>query len=134
MLTQPDVLQATIRILSAYLSKNMVATDRLGIVIQDIHAVLQERGNGKPVTTPPAVSIEQSLKDDTVTCLECGKPMRMLRRHLRTRHGLTVSEYKTKWHLPSTYPMSAPQFRQERSKLAKALKLGRKPAKMSGGE
>lgn len=131
MTTQSDLLQATVRISSAYLSRNAVAADQLGSVIRDVHGSLQTMGSEKPEQAPaaPAVSIRRSVKNDAVTCLECGKPLKMLKRHIRVDHDLAVPEYKAKWGLPADYPMVAPDYAQQRSEFAKQIGLGRKPAK-----
>ncbi len=76
----------------------------------------------------PAVSVRKSLSDDALTCLECGKSFKSLKRHIRTYHELTPDEYRARWKLPSDYPMVAPNYSETRAKMAKRIGLGRKPA------
>ncbi|MDR3440561.1 MucR family transcriptional regulator, partial [Telmatospirillum sp.] len=75
----------------------------------------------------PAVSIRKSVRPDAITCLECGKELSMLKRHIATDHGLSPAEYRAKWSLPSDYPMTAPDYAARRSELALKIGLGRKP-------
>lgn len=77
----------------------------------------------------PAVSVRASVKPDAVTCLECGEKMKMLKRHLGTEHGLTPTEYRSRWSLPADYPMVAPDYAAKRKELAVRIGLGRKPDK-----
>ena len=82
-----------------------------------------------PVCDPnqrPAVAVKKSVTPDHLVCLECGKKMKVLKRHLTTAHGLTVDEYRSKWSLPADYPVVAPNYAKARSKLAINLGLGRK--------
>jgi predicted transcriptional regulator len=123
-----DLLSATARIAAAYLSKNAIAPDQLAPVLRDIHSGLVGLGQPKVEEAPatPAVPVRRSVKDDVVICLECGKPMRMLKRHLSAEHGLSVHEYKAKWSLGPDYPVVAPAYAKARSETAKRLGLGRK--------
>jgi predicted transcriptional regulator len=75
----------------------------------------------------PAVAIEKSVFPDYIICLEDGKKMKMLKRHLRTSYDMTPDEYRARWNLPDTYPMTAPNYVERRSELALAIGLGRKP-------
>jgi predicted transcriptional regulator len=75
------------------------------------------------------VAIKRSVKKDAITCLECGLPKKMLKRHLTSAHGLSVQEYRDKWKLPGDYTMTAPSYAAQRSKLAKKIGLGTKPRK-----
>ncbi|MGZ3270704.1 MAG: MucR family transcriptional regulator, partial [Croceibacterium sp.] len=86
-----------------------------------------------PAARPdPAVSIRSSVKRDHVVCLEDGKKMKMLKRHLMTDHGLTPDEYRARWGLASDYPMVAPDYADKRRDLAKKIGLGRKPGQRRG--
>lgn len=125
-----DLLRATIRIAAAYLSRSAVSTDQLASVIRDIHDSLRTMGTAvpEPSAPTPAVPIRRSIKADAVICLECGKPMKMLKRHLGVEHSLSVPEYKARWRLPADYPVVAPAYAQRRSEFAKQIGLGRKPA------
>jgi len=122
------VLKETAEIVSAYLQNNQIPTDQIPDLIKSTYAAL---GNaGEPVAEPaatPAVSIRKSVKPDAITCLECGKSFAMLKRHLRTDHGLTSDEYRAKWSLPAGYPLVAPEYAARRSELALKIGLGRKP-------
>ena len=82
----------------------------------------------EPVALAPAVPIKRSLTDDHIVCLEDGKRLKMLKRHLMTAHGMTPEQYRAKWGLPYDYPMVAPSYARKRQELAKAIGLGRKPA------
>jgi predicted transcriptional regulator len=79
------------------------------------------------VNLTPAVSIRTSVKADLLACLDCGKKMKMLKRHLNTDHQMTVDQYRAKWGLPKTYPMVAPDYAEKRRALAVKIGLGRKP-------
>lgn len=74
----------------------------------------------------PAVPIEESVTDEAITCLECGKPFKSIKRHLSTHHSLTPEQYRAKWGLPGDYPVTAPVYSATRSELAKSSGLGRK--------
>ena len=84
------------------------------------------------VKPEPAVSIRSSVKKDKIICLECGKDMKMLKRHLMTDHGLTPDEYRARFGLNSDYPMVAPDYAETRRELAKKIGLGRKPGQKRG--
>jgi predicted transcriptional regulator len=116
------------RIVGGYLRRNQVAPDQLTSLIATVYDVLGRLG--KPATEPvaervPAVSIRRSVQQDRVTCIECGWAGSMLRRHLRTAHGLTPDEYRARWKLPADHAMTAPAYSERRSTMAKELGLGR---------
>jgi predicted transcriptional regulator len=98
-------------------------------VISSVHAALREtvmpaaKSESPPV---PRVSVKRSVTPDYLVCLEDGMRVRMLKRHLRTRHGLTPEEYRTKWGLPGSYPLVAPKYAEARSALARSSGLGRR--------
>jgi hypothetical protein len=88
----------------------------------------QHRGGGQPepaIGPEPAVPIRRSIQPDAITCLDCGRPQKMLKRHLTTAHQLTPDEYRKRWGLKSDYPMSAPNYTARRSELAKSYGLGK---------
>jgi predicted transcriptional regulator len=121
-----DLLRATVRIVAAYVSKNTLSVDQVAPVIRDIHSSLHGMGASAPEPSPtPAVPIRRSVKNDVVVCLECGKAMKMLKRHLNVEHGLSIPEYKAKWGLSPDHPVVAPAYAQERSDTAKRNGLGR---------
>lgn len=122
-----STLGLTAKIVSAYLARNQAAPDAVPGLIQDVHSALA--GAGTPSETParePAVPIRRSVFPDHIVCLEEGKHLVMLKRHLRTDHGMTPNQYRAKWELPASYPMTAPNYASHRSKLAKEFGLGQK--------
>jgi predicted transcriptional regulator len=133
------LLAATIRIVTAWLAANSITSGALPGLIRDIHRTLtslepdrvreepKEFRSAKAPSGPrTAVSIRKSIFADHLVCLEDGKHVLMLKRHLRTEHGLTPEQYRAKWSLPSNYPMVAPDYAKVRSGLAKAAGLGRR--------
>ncbi|MDT7950092.1 MAG: MucR family transcriptional regulator [Acetobacteraceae bacterium] len=125
----PNVLDLTARIVSAHVSKNPVAVDALPGLIQAVYRSLSTAGEVEPAPTPthtPAVPIKKSVFPDYIVCLEDGKKLKMLKRHLQTSYGLSPDAYRAKWGLPRDYPMVAPNYAATRSGLAKQIGLGRK--------
>ena len=117
-------------IVSAHVSNNNVATAEMPHLIESVYEALANAGQQAPVVVEkqePAVSIRSSVKPDAIACLECGKKMKMLKRHLGTDHGFTPAEYRAKWNLASDYPLVAPEYAARRSELAVKFGLGRKP-------
>jgi predicted transcriptional regulator len=125
----PDVLGLTAQIVSAHVSNNSVTPDALPTLIQDVYRTLA--GVGKETPQPdkpqPAVPIKKSVFPDHVVCLEDGKKLKMLKRHLKTAYNMTPEQYRERWGLPSDYPMVAPNYAKHRSSLAKKIGLGTKP-------
>ena len=124
-----DLLTLTADIVAAHVSNNSVAISDLSLLINNVHAALA--GLSHPDEKPeepltPAVSIRSSVKPDYVVCLEDGKKLKMLRRHLMTHYGLTPNDYRAKWGLPADYPMVAPNYSEKRRALAKQIGLGTK--------
>ena len=116
----------TADIVAAHVSNNSVAISDLALLINNVHAALSNLGNQpvveeKPV---PAVSIRASVKPDHIVCLEDGKKLKMLKRHLMTHYKMTPDEYRAKWGLPADYPMVAPNYAEQRRSLAKKIGLG----------
>ena len=130
-LNRTRLLEVTTQVVSAYVSKNVVPSDDLPNLIRSVAASLAA-GSAAPdepeEPQQPAVSIRSSVKPDHLVCLECGKPMTMLKRHLNSDHELTPAEYRAKWSLPSDYPMAAPNYAQKRAEMAKSIGLGRRGA------
>ena len=116
-------------IVSAYVGNNSLAADELPALIQSTYEALMAAEDTKrpePEKAPvPAVPIKDSLTDDFIICLEDGKPFKSLKRHLRTKFDMTPESYREKWGLPRDYPMVAPNYAKERSKLAKKMGLGK---------
>ncbi len=124
------VLELTSQIVSAHVSNNFVAPDALPSLIQAVYRSLATVGqvDTAPVAPVPAVPIKKSVFPDFIICLEDGKKLKMLKRYLKTRYNLLVSEYRAKWGLPADYPMIAPNYARRRSVSAKESGLGRGPA------
>lgn len=118
-------------IVSAHVSSNSVSAADLPGLIQSVYASLAALGRAPETVEEkltPAVSMRASVKQDAVTCLDCGAKLKMLKRHLRTEHSLTLAEYRMRWNLPADYPMVAPAYAAKRKELAVRIGLGKKPA------
>jgi predicted transcriptional regulator len=125
-----DLLPLASDIVAAHLSKNKVPSGELAGLIRSVVQALAAASAGEPAPTPrpdPAVSIKASVTPDFIICLEDGKKLKMLKRHLRTAYKMSPDDYRTRWNLPADYPMVAPNYAKKRSKLAKAIGLGTKP-------
>src|SRR5664279_3956735 len=122
-----SVLGLTAQIVSAHVTKNAVPIEGLPALIRDVYQTLSTVGEAPPPVEElkPAVAVTKSVFPDHIVCLEDGKEMTMLKRHLMTEHNLTVDQYRAKWGLPSNYPMVAPKYAETRSSLAKKMGLGR---------
>jgi predicted transcriptional regulator len=124
-----DVLGLTAQIVSAHVSNNAIGADALPSLIQDVYRTLA--GVGKEQVLPdkqqPAVPVKKSVFPDYIICLEDGKKLKMLKRHLKTSYNMTPEQYREKWALPLDYPMVAPSYARHRSSLAKKIGLGTKP-------
>ena len=121
-----EILALTAEIVAAYVGNNTVAASEVAALIQTVF----ERGDDEPAVSQaliPAVPIRRSVTDDHIVCLEDGKKLKMLKRHLMTDHGMTPQDYRAKWGLRSDYPMVAPSYSVQRQALAKQIGLGRKP-------
>ena len=134
MATQEEVRETLITltadIVAAHVSNNSVAVSDLPVLIQNVHGALAGLGTvaAEPVVKQePAVSIRSSVKPDFIVCLEDGKKLKMLKRHLMTHYQMTPDQYRAKWNLPADYPMVAPNYAEQRRTLAKKIGLGRKP-------
>ena len=128
--TRSELLSLTTQIVTAQLSNNPSSgTDVPGLIeaVFDTLTELSRDEEPAPALTP-AVPIRRSVTDDYIVCLEDGKKLKMLKRHLMTAYGMTPQEYRAKWGLPHDYPMVAPSYAAKRRELAKAIGLGRKPA------
>jgi predicted transcriptional regulator len=127
---QPPVLQLTAQIVAAHASHNQVTAEALLRMIESVYATLAAVGAGTPAPEKPqpAVPVKRSVFPDHIVCLEDGKKLKMLKRHLMTTYNLTPEQYREKWGLPASYPMVAPDYAARRSTLAKKIGLGRKPA------
>ena len=123
------LITLTADIVSAHVSNNSVAVNDLSNLIQNVHAALSGiSGNGGAAEAKPEpkVSIRASIKPDYIVCLEDGKKLKMLKRHLMTHYNLTPDQYRQKWGLSADYPMVAPNYAEQRRALAKKIGLGTK--------
>tara|TARA_R110000787_G_scaffold63679_11_gene144233 strand:- start:335936 stop:336361 length:426 start_codon:yes stop_codon:yes gene_type:complete len=127
--SQTELLELTAEVVSAHASNNTVAAAELPQVIKDVYATFSTLGTvAPPVELPtPAVPIKKSVTPDFIICLEDGKKLKMLKRHLKTAYNMSPEEYRERWSLPIDYPMVAPSYAKKRSALAKKIGLGRKP-------
>jgi predicted transcriptional regulator len=121
-----DVLGLTAQIVSAHVSNNAVNVDALPALIQDVYRTLANVGRepAAPDRPQPAVPVKRSVFPDHIVCLEDGKKLKMLKRHLKTAFNMTPEEYRERWELPPDYPMVAPNYATQRSRLAKQIGLG----------
>jgi len=133
-----DLLVLTTEIVSSHVANNTVSTSDLPQLIQQVYATLA--GIGKASTgglsamgerPEPAVPIKKSVMPDYIVCLEDGRKLKMLKRHLKTAYDMTPDDYRERWGLPADYPMVAPNYAKQRSSLAKKIGLGTKPRKRS---
>lgn len=130
-----DLVELTADIVSAYVSNNPIPVTGLADLIASVHSSLSGLGQGSAVPAEaqvPAVNPKKSVFPDYIVCLEDGKKFKSLKRHLAL-HGLTPDEYRARWGLKPDYPMVAPNYAAQRSELAKASGLGRKPAQSRRG-
>lgn len=125
---QRDLVRMAADIVSAFVSANATDAKDLPDLIRTVHAALAAvSGSPAPLqgsAPEPAVAVKRSITADFLICLEDGKKFKSLKRHLRTRYGMTPEDYRAKWNLPHDYPMVAPNYAKERSTLAKRMGLG----------
>ena len=126
-----ELLELTTEIVSAHVGNNSIALGDLPQLIQDVYKTLAIVGTtpAVPERPKPAVPIKKSVFPDYVVCLEDGKKLKMLKRHLKTAYNMTPDQYRERWGLPPEYPMVAPNYAKHRSALAKKIGLGTKPRK-----
>ncbi|ALG70265.1 MucR family transcriptional regulator [Azospirillum melinis] len=121
------LLSLTTEIVAAHVSNNTVALTDLPTLIEQVYKSLANVGT-EPVVAEerpqPAVPIKKSVTPDYIVCLEDGKKLKMLKRHLKTAYNMTPEEYRDRWGLPADYPMVAPNYARQRSSLAKQIGLG----------
>jgi predicted transcriptional regulator len=125
-----EILALTTEIVSAHVANNNVVNSDVPELIQQVYNKLAELASGEDMSSvelTPAVPIKKSITDDYLICLEDGKKLKMLKRHLMTAYGMTPEEYRAKWGLRPDYPMVAPNYAAKRQELAKKIGLGRKP-------
>ena len=129
---QESLVETTAKIVTAYVSNNRIMASELPALINAVFQTVSGVNGNSPMhpgePLKPVVSIKRSVTDDYIICLEDGKKFKSLKRHLRTSYGLSPEQYRAKWGLPADYPMVAPAYAAQRSKLAKAIGLGRTSA------
>jgi predicted transcriptional regulator len=129
------LITLTSDIVAAHVSNNSVSVDDLPSLITNVFGALAGLGQtaAAPEKAPePAVSVRSSIKPDHIVCLEDGKKLKMLKRHLMTHYNMTPEQYRQRWNLPADYPMVAPNYAEKRRELAKKIGLGRKPGARRG--
>ncbi len=122
-----ELLSLTTSIVAAQASSNIIPPSELKRVIRDVYEILAQVGSGiapEPERPPPAVPVKRSIQPDYIVCLEDGKKLKMLKRHLMTAFRMTPQQYRERWELPPDYPMTAPNYAKQRSRLAKEIGLG----------
>jgi predicted transcriptional regulator len=124
------LITLTSDIVAAHVSNNNVPLEDLPTLITNVFGALAGLGSVEPIAEErpePAVSVRASVKPDYIVCLEDGKKLKMLKRHLMTHYNMTPDDYRQRWNLPADYPMVAPNYAEKRRELAKKIGLGRKP-------
>lgn len=127
--TRRDLLEQTSRIVSAHVSNNTIPVGDLPDLIRQVYEALAGLGQRPQEQTErpiPAVPVRRSVMPDHIVCLEDGKKLKMLRRHLKSAYNMTPEEYRERWNLPPDYPMVAPNYAAQRSELARRIGLGRR--------
>lgn len=128
--SKSELLELTTEIVAAHVGNNTVPPDAVAAMVADVFNTLAAAGTvAEPAPEParPAVPVKKSVFPDYIVCLEDGRKLKMLKRHLNTAYGMTPDEYRAKWGLPSDYPMVAPNYAKKRSTLAKKIGLGKIP-------
>ncbi|MBD25059.1 MAG: MucR family transcriptional regulator [Candidatus Marinimicrobia bacterium] len=122
-----DLLTLTAEIIAAYLANNSVDASDLPKLINSVNRALANIDKNQSIDRlTPAVPIKKSVTQEYIICLEDGKKLKMLKRYLKTAHGMTPEQYRARWGLPASYPMVAPNYARQRSGLAKKIGLGTK--------
>ncbi|MBV9859143.1 MAG: MucR family transcriptional regulator [Alphaproteobacteria bacterium] len=134
-LAEEELLRMTADVVAAYVSNNTLPTTQLGEIINAVYSSLRglegQVAEPQPEPLKPAVPIRKSVTPEYLVCLEDGKKLKMLKRHLRSTYNMTPDEYRTKWGLPQDYPMVAPKYAEQRSDFAKKIGLGRGTGRQS---
>ena len=124
---ETDFLHLTANIVESYVSAHDLSVEQLPELIRSVHTALVSAGQPsepEPVELVPAVNPKRSVFEDYIVCLEDGKKLKMLKRHLKSTYNLTPDEYRSKWGLPFNYPMTAPGYSRRRTELAREMGLG----------
>ncbi len=134
-MAEEELLRMTADVVAAYVSNNTLPTAQLAEVINAVYNSLRSLEGQSAETQPeplkPAVPVRKSVTPDYLFCLEDGKKLKMLKRHLRSTYNMTPDEYRAKWGLPADYPMVAPNYAEQRSEFAKKIGLGRGTGRQS---
>lgn len=129
------LITLTSDIVAAHVSNNSVSPSEVASLITSVYSALSGLGEDaapEPPAPEPAVSVRSSVKKDHLVCLDCGKKMKMLRRHLSSEHDMSPQDYRARWNLAADYPMVAPDYAETRRDLAVKIGLGRKPGQKRG--
>ncbi|MBT8388634.1 MAG: MucR family transcriptional regulator [Altererythrobacter sp.] len=129
------LITLTSDIVAAHVSNNDVDVESVPSLISKVYSALSTLGGAagaKEERPEPAVTVRASIKKDHIVCLDCGKRMKMLKRHLSTEHNMSPDEYRARWELSPDYPLVAPNYAETRRKLAKEIGLGRMPGQKRG--
>jgi len=132
IVSRQEILRMTTDIVAAYSRRNSVGAEGLTQLITQVHATFHDLANGTPhvdvapVIRKPAVAVRRSVNPDFLVCLEDGRKLKMLKRHLRAAFNMTPEEYRSRWNLPLDYPMVAPNYAKRRSDFAKKMGLGKR--------
>ena len=125
-----ELLRTTAKIVASYVGNNSLSADQVSEIIRIVSSALKQLEQGEngadKAAGKPAVPIRRSITPDHIICLEDGRKLKMLKRHLRTTFGMTPDEYRARWGLPADYPMVAPNYAKRRSEFAKKIGLGQK--------
>jgi predicted transcriptional regulator len=132
-ISRKDILRMTVRVSAAYLSQNQLPAANMPTLLNDVHdaiagIALDDQSTVEKAVRKPAVAVSKSVAPNYIICLEDGRRMKMLKRHLKAAYGLTPEEYRQRWNLPPDYPMVAPRYAQQRSQFAKQIGLGKNRA------
>ncbi len=128
-MTDIDVMRAlTADIVSGHIANNVTPVEKIPLLIQQVYDALAKaaQGRAQPEAPVPAVPVRKSVFPDYIICLEDGKKLKMLKRHLMSSYNMTTEEYRARWGLPADYPLVAPAYAEKRSALAREIGLGRK--------
>lgn len=133
---RPKTMPSAAQVVAAYLTTNQVPASELPDLIKQVHLALAglDVDPAKPQKPVPRVPIKQSVKSNHLVCLDCGVKLKMLKRHVKAAHRVSLQEYRAKWNLPVTYPTTAANYSAQRSSLAKQIGLGKPRSKRNGNK
>jgi predicted transcriptional regulator len=136
--SRDDVLRMAVDVVAAYVSNNKMPTggvpEVISTIFESLSAADAAAAGGSTEPQKPAVPIRRSVTPDFIVCLEDGKKLKMLKRHLRTAYDMTPEQYRAKWNLLPDYPMVAPNYAKKRSEFAKKIGLGLKTTRKGKGK